>query len=38
MPYEKEVVKYHNNLSDLPLKNFNTNELNLFMTICHKKI
>ena len=36
MPYEKEVVKYHNNLSDLPLKNFNTNELNLFMTICHK--
>ena len=36
MPYKKEVVKYHNNLSDLPLKNFNTNELNLFMTICHK--
>ncbi len=33
---KKELVKYHNDLSDLSLKNFNSNELDLFMTICHE--
>ena len=31
-----EVVKYHNNLSELPLKNFNSSELNILMTLCSK--
>lgn len=31
-----EIVKYHNDLSDLPLRKFNAAELDLLMTICNK--
>lgn len=31
-----EIVKYHNNLSQIGFKNFNRSELNLFMTLCSK--
>lgn len=31
-----EIVTYHNDLSDLPLRKFNSAELDLLMTICSK--
>lgn len=31
-----EIVKYHNDLSDLPLRNFKSNELDLLMVFCNK--
>lgn len=31
-----EIVKYHNDLSELPLRKFNASELDLLMTICSK--
>lgn len=31
-----EIVKYHNDLTDLPLRKFNAAELDLLMTICSK--
>lgn len=31
-----EIVKYHNDLAELPLRKFTANELDLFMVICNK--
>lgn len=31
-----EIVRYHNDLTELPLKKFTANELDLFMVMCNK--
>lgn len=31
-----EIVKYHNDLTELPLRKFTANELDLFMVMCNK--
>lgn len=31
-----EIVKYHNDLTELPLRKFTANELDLFMVLCNK--
>ena len=33
---QNEIVKYHNNMSELPLRKFNATELNILMAICSK--
>jgi plasmid replication initiation protein len=32
----KRTVAYHNDLSDVPLKQFNASELDIFMALCHR--
>lgn len=30
-----EIVKYENRLNEIPLRRFNSREMNLFLALCH---